>query len=71
MKIHISSSTQLALEQLGGYVCEHRGSMEIKVTVPIVSADLMANTSRQVPITKKIFLTTELVAVMERKMNVT
>ena len=34
MKIHISGTTKLALEQLGGYMYEHRGSMEIKVSLP-------------------------------------
>jgi len=30
MKIHISSTTKEALDNLGGYIVEHRGSMEIK-----------------------------------------
>ena len=39
MKIHISSSTKDALDQLGGYITEHRGSMEIKVSISYDKSD--------------------------------
>lgn len=31
MKIHVSENTKLLLDQIGGFIMEKRGSLEIKV----------------------------------------
>lgn len=31
MKIHVSENTKLLLDQIGGFILEKRGSVEIKV----------------------------------------
>lgn len=36
MRIHISNNTKVALDELGGYEMEYRGSTEIKVNQKMI-----------------------------------